>query len=194
MVKKVLTTMSFIGGRLRLPGEEVDLDEATGAPLPEKTTPVGNMSLEELEAYAARLRGANKAPADSSNVADPTKTNTGVESVPLADITVRSTGTGAPQGAPPGAIEHEGRFVAPAPVDAAAAVETYSGEVGAGGGYTPPADKAELAQLDHDADGKAGGSLTKAEIMEQLDSRGVEYDSKAKRDDLAKLLNEPPKA
>lgn len=197
MVEKVLETMSFIGGRLRMPGEVVELDEKTGAPVPAKSTPIGQMTDDELEAEIARRRGSvSKAPADSTNVADPTEKNTGVVNVPLADITVRSPGTTAPQGAPPGSIEHEGRFVAPAPVDADAAVETYSGEQGASGPATPPADKAALAggNLDRDGDGKPGGSLTKAEIKEQLDARGIEYPANANRDDLAALLTTPPKA
>lgn len=45
------------------------------------------------------------------------------------------------------------------------------------------------ANLDRDKDGKPGGSLTKAEIAAQLTDLGVAFDPNAKRDDLGRLLD-----
>lgn len=42
--------------------------------------------------------------------------------------------------------------------------------------------------LDHDKDGAAGGSLTKAAIVTKLLDLKVEFDGRASRDELAKVL------
>jgi predicted RecB family endonuclease len=48
--------------------------------------------------------------------------------------------------------------------------------------------KAPKPQLDHDKDGGAGGSLSKAQIATKLTELGVDFDATASRDDLAKTL------
>lgn len=47
-----------------------------------------------------------------------------------------------------------------------------------------------LDDLDHDGDGHKGGSLTKAEIMADLDALGIEYDARASKAKLDALLRE----
>lgn len=49
-----------------------------------------------------------------------------------------------------------------------------------------------LPQLDHDGDGKAGGSLSKADLQAALDDRGVSYPANATKADLQELLAQPP--
>lgn len=44
--------------------------------------------------------------------------------------------------------------------------------------------------LDHDEDGRAGGSKSKAEIAAELTEMGVEFDGRSSRDELAKKLAE----
>lgn len=56
------------------------------------------------------------------------------------------------------------------------------------GGKTPG-----KPQLDHDADGGAGGSLSKAAIASKLTELGVDFDATASRDALAKKLDEAQK-
>ena len=188
MVTKVLKTLSFIGGRLRQPGEEVDFDDQnTDLAVPAPSSSLAQLTDEEIEAYLRAKRGA-KAPADSTNLADPTKENTGQTVVPLADITVRSGDAGRPQGLPAGAVEVQGQFVAPAPEGASAPVEAYVGQPGASGGQ--PAANA----FDHDGDGEPGGSLTKAEIVQALRDRGDTVDASATKAALQKQLSAPPKA
>lgn len=183
MVEKVITSLSFIGGRLRQPGEVIDLDDQDqNIVIPASSTPLANMTDEEIEAYLRHKRGLNKTPADSRNVADPTDENTGTTAVPIADITVRSPDSTRPQGAPPGSVEINGAIVAPAGEGASSPVEQFVGSQQPGG------------PLDLDASGEPGGSLTKAEIVQALKDRGDEVDSSASKAELQKQLSAPPKA
>ncbi len=49
-------------------------------------------------------------------------------------------------------------------------------------------------QLDHDNDGKEGGSLTKAKIAARLTELQVDFDATKSRDELAKVLADAEKA
>lgn len=49
-----------------------------------------------------------------------------------------------------------------------------------------------LGALDHDGDGKPGGSLSKAELKQALDDRGVSYPATATASELRELLAAPP--
>lgn len=115
---KVITKKSFIGGRLVYPGAIVDVDEK-GAVLPAGSTPVDQLSDEQLESVLAARKGLT---GSSVNTADPVKGNTGVQEAAFANI--RPGGDGSrPQVIPPGTEEHQGSFVHPASEDAPAAIE-----------------------------------------------------------------------
>jgi len=175
VASKVLLRDTFIGGRIVLAGTEIDVDDNDpNLVIPAPSTPLANMSDEELEAV---LRHRRKAPSDSRNLGDATDENTGRQTVPIADVTVRSAGSTRPQGAPPGSREHNGVFVAPAPLEAPAAVEAYVGE----------APAAEV-------DGGPGSGLSDEEIRSELTERGVKFHPHTGREKLLKLLREPPKA
>jgi hypothetical protein len=192
VVQKVLTTLSFIGGRLRQPGETVDFDDENPTlAIPAPSSSLAQLSNDEIEAYLKRRRGEEDKDAAKrlpSNLAEPTAENTGTTTVPIADITVRSGASGRPQGIPAGSVEINGQFVAPAPEGAAAPVEAYVGTPGASTG-TP-----DLSGLDLDNSGEPGGSLTKAEIVQALRDRGDDVDTSASKADLQKQLSAPPKA
>jgi len=188
VVEKVLTSLSFIGGRLRQPGETVDFDDENPTlAIPAPSSSLAQLSNDEIEAYLKRRRGEEDKDAAKrlpSNLAEPTAENTGQTAVPLADITVRSGASGRPQGAPAGSVEVAGQFVAPAPEGAAAPVEAYTGQPGANTG----------GPLDLDNSGEPGGSLTKAEIIQALKDRGDDVDTSATKAELQKQLSAPPKA
>lgn len=172
MAEKVLTKKTFIGhgplGRLALPGEEVDVDEK-GVMAVAGSTPIGNMTDEQLEAELKRRRGTAKAekpePVFGDNVADAKEGDTGTQRLEIAKF---RPGDGTrPQGIPPGTEEHNNRFVRPAPEDSPAAIEevlgtgadprlTDDGEVATG----TPEERATAGggAFDHDGDGKVGGS------------------------------------
>jgi len=194
VTQKVLTKKTFIGGALRYPGELVDVDakgNISVAPAP--STPIGNMTVEQLEAaLAARREKEGKAAVVfGSNVADPTPNNTGAIPVEIADTTVRSPGTTRPQGAPPGGEQASGgAFVLPASADQPGGVQRAVAPGAAdqaGFGNAPVADG---GPLDLDKSGDAGGSMTKAEIAAELDRRGVEYPSGATKGELQTLLSQ----
>lgn len=191
---KVLTKKTFINGALHFPGDVVELDanEATGY-APAGSTPLGVLTDDQLIAELARRQGGSKSRLDaatasasfSSNVADPTETNTGSIPMPVGDIAPRSPGTNAPQGLPPGAEQQGNRHLLPAADDAPGAVQEVIG------GSLEPLPTIQALEGDASKDGK----LTKAEIIEELKVRGVEFDGSAKRDDLyALLVSTPPKA
>lgn len=192
MVEKVLTSLSFIGGRLRQPGETVDFDDENPTlAIPAPSSSLAQLSNDEIEAYLKRRRGEEDKDAGKrlpSNLAEPTAENTGQTVVPIADITVRSGASGRPQGLPAGSVEIDGQFVAPAPEGASAPVEAYVGTPGASGGQ--PAATA----FDHDGNGEPGGSLTKAEIVQALRDRGDTVDASLTKAELQKQLSAPPKA
>lgn len=152
MAEKVVTKKSFIGGRLVYPGEIVDVD-AKGAVLPADSTPIGNLSVEQLRSILANREGADKDAPEvfGGNVADAKDTNTGTQRLEMAPFRPSARGD-RPQGIPPGTEEHNNTFVRPASEDAPAAVEVVVGE----GAPLGVAD--DDSAFDHDGDGKAGGA------------------------------------
>lgn len=127
---KVITKKSFIGSRIVYPGETVDVD-AKGAILPAGSTPVDQLSDEQLAAVLAARKGQT---ASSTNTADPGNGNTGVQPAEFANI--RPAGSGSrPQVIPAGTEEHLGSFVHPVADEAPAAIE----QIVAPGGETDEA-------------------------------------------------------
>lgn len=115
---KVITKKSFIGGRLVYPGAVIDVDEK-GAVLPAGSTPLDQLSDDQLEAILAARKGLT---ASGVNTAEPNKGNTGVQEAAFANI--RPGGDGSrPQVIPPGTEEHQGSFVHPATYASPAAIE-----------------------------------------------------------------------
>lgn len=158
MTRMVLTKKTFIGhgpaGRLGLPGETVDVDEK-GVPLIAGSTPVGNMTDDQLEAELKRRKKASgdtakREPNFGDNVAPPKEADAGEQRLEIAPFRPAARGVN-PQAIPPGTEEHQGRFVRPAPEDSPAAIEVVVGE-GAEEGVV------DESSFDHDGDGKAGGS------------------------------------
>ncbi len=137
MAEKVITKKSFIGGRLVYPGEVVDVD-AKGEVLPAASTPIGNLTVDQLRSLLAQREKGDEKPVYGSNVADPVKTNTGVEPLVMAPVAPHSAST-MPQGIPPGTEPHNNTFVHPAAADAPAAIEEVVGEPGK---LNPPAKAA----------------------------------------------------
>lgn len=127
MVEKVITKKSFIGGRLVYPGERVDVD-AKGEVMPAASTPIGNLTVEQLEALLAQrksegVKPEKQEPVYGDNVADPTEENTGSQPLEIAPVAPRAPGSTRPQGLPPGSVPVGDTFLAPASADAPAAVE-----------------------------------------------------------------------
>jgi hypothetical protein len=161
MTEMVLTKKTFVGqgamGHLAYPGETVDVDEK-GIPVPAGSTPIGNMSDEQLEAEMKRRqrvagKAADREPDFGSNVEKPTDTNTGEQRLEIASF---RPGDGVnPQGLPPGTVPVGDRYLRPAADDAPAAVEVVVGEGAEEGVVADP--------LDHDNDGTKGGSKSGAE-------------------------------
>lgn len=138
MAQQVVTKKSFIGGRIVLPGELVDVD-AKGDLIAAPSSPVGNLTVEQLEAVLAARRNAAPKPGEElpvygRNVADPAPDNTGTQDVAMANV--RPGDGSRPQVIPAGATEHNGSFVRPAPADAPAAVEVVVGAAADGGAAT----------------------------------------------------------
>ncbi len=119
MTQKVITKKSFIGGRLVYPGELVDVD-AQGAILPAGSTPVDQLTDDQLLALVVARQGVQKTGGD--NVADPANSNTGVQAAAFANVSPSSSGA-RPQVIPPGTEEHAGAFLHPAPDAAPSAIE-----------------------------------------------------------------------
>lgn len=190
-MQKVITgdIPSFIGGRLVEPGTVIEIDEdeagnqvAIAAP----STPVGNMNLDELEAY---VRSQRKKVSDSVNLADPAKgENVGAVSVPIADITPRSASSTLPQGVPSGAVEVNGQFYAPAAAGSPAGREVFT---------APHVEAPDLNEEPAVLDARqqvAGDGLTKAEIVQALKDRGDKVDTTKTKAELQDQLSAPPKA
>lgn len=124
MVQKVLTKKTFIGGRLAYPGDLVDVD-AKGALLPAGSTPISNMTVDQLRSVLA-AREAEEAPQEprfGKNLADPKETNTGAQAAPMAAVAPHAPGATNPQTLPPGSVPVGGSFIRPAPAEAPAARE-----------------------------------------------------------------------
>lgn len=196
MAKKILTKMTYIGGRLRPPGTEIEVDDKDPTILiAAPSTPVGNMTDDELEAYMRtrarqRAEAGEDVPQASGNVAAPGSAGAPPPpaSVPMADVAPRSAGTTMPQGLPPGATLISGE---PTLIREDGSAETFTAP--------PQPDVPNLtpdqqAALDLDRDGGAGGSLTVAEIKAELDALKIEYPPNAKKAELQKLLSAGPQA
>jgi hypothetical protein len=70
MITKILQRRAFINGRIHEAGEEVDFDAGSPAGFAAApSTPVGTLSVEELEAILARRKAAEAAPADGGHPA-----------------------------------------------------------------------------------------------------------------------------
>lgn len=177
MAEKVLTKKSFIGhgpnGRLAMPGEEIDVDEK-GAVLLAGSTPVGNLTDDQLEAELRRRRKQAPEPSFGSNVADKGDASTGTQPLEMAPF---RPGLGAiPQGIPPGTEEHNNTFIRPAPESSPAAVEVVVGP-----GAAPSAASAPSKPI---------SAQNKGELLETARARGVEVsDDDTKADILDKLGN-----
>ncbi|WP_028970153.1 hypothetical protein [Sphingomonas sp. URHD0057] len=183
MVEKVITKVSFVGegyaGRLAYPGEVVDVDAKTGALAPAGSTPIGNLTNEQLQAEIDR-REANDGetkPVFGSNVADANDTNTGAQ--PLVMAPIRPGSGPEPQGLPPGTVPHGDSFIRPAPSEANAAVEVVLGT---------GADVAALTGAPAASD-KPLGSQNKAELLETAKARGIEVDEGATKADILDKLD-----
>lgn len=170
MAEKVITSLSFVGeghnGRLAYPGEIVDVDAKTGQPTPAGSTPIGNLTVEQLrDVLASRER--DEAPAQfGSNVAD--RGDAPVGGQPLVMAPIRPGSGPDPQGLPPGTVPAGDRFIRPAPEGADAAVEVVLGTGAVEGGVRTdvPLDQQTVSPdslFDHDGDGTAGGSKSGAE-------------------------------
>ena len=127
MVEKVITKKSFIGGRLVYPGEKVDVD-AKGEIMPAASTPIGNLTVDQLRALLAQREGEESKDGEKelvfgANVADPVETNTGAQPLEMAPVAPSAPGSTRPQGLPPGSVPVGDTFLAPASADAPAAVE-----------------------------------------------------------------------
>lgn len=122
MAEKVLTKKTFIGGRLAYPGEIVDVD-AKGQIMPAASTPIGQLTVDQLRTALAKRESEESEPVYGANVADPKPDNTGEQPLRMAPIAPSSTGAINPQVAPAGSEETAGGFVHRAPQDAEAAVE-----------------------------------------------------------------------
>jgi hypothetical protein len=122
MVEKVITKKSFIGGRLVYPGEKVDVD-AKGAVMPAASTPIGQMTVDQLRAALAAREADEAPPVFGGNVADPADVNTGSQEMRMAPVAPSAPSATQPQTVPPGAEFHNGGFIAPADDEAPAAVE-----------------------------------------------------------------------
>lgn len=143
-MEKVITRKSFIGGRLVYPGTVVDVD-AKGEFMPAHSTPIGQLTIDQLEAVlASKRRTEAPEPMFGSNVADPVDTNTGSQALEIAPFRPVGPGATQPQGLPPGTVPVGDGFLHPASAGAPAAVENVV-----------PA----RSPFDHDGDGQPGGSV-----------------------------------
>jgi hypothetical protein len=131
MTQKVVTKKSFIGGRLVYPGEMVDVD-AKGAVLPAASTPIGQLTVDQLRDLLAARESNEPAEEYGKNVAEPTDNNTGSQPMEMAPVAPYAPGAVQSQVAPPGSEAVQGGFLHPAPVDAPAAVEEVLPPGGAG--------------------------------------------------------------
>lgn len=122
MVQKVLTKKTFIGGSLHYPGDLVDVD-AKGTILPAGSTPIANMTVDQLRSVLAAREAEEKAPDFGSNLADPTEDNTGAQPFASAAVAPHAPDAVNPQTLPPGSVPVGGTFLRPAPDSAPAARE-----------------------------------------------------------------------
>jgi hypothetical protein len=143
-MEKVITKKSFIGGRLVYPGERVDVD-AKGAVMPAASTPIGNLTVDQLRALLAQKENeeAQQPKVYGDNVADPTEANTGSQPLEMAPVAPSAPGSTRPQALPPGSVPVGDSFLAPASADAPAAVEEV---VAPGGSLSEQVEKASAAK------------------------------------------------
>jgi len=184
----VVTKTSFIGGRLVHPGElvEVDAKDPTGF-APVRTTPVGNMTDEQLQQEMDRRKGdADKAePVYGSNVAVPGPKMVGMAIVEIAPITVSSPGATVPQGIPPGSTGYGGAYIGPASAETdGGTVQFVQGDTAAEGGDASSSVSSDDTELRASEDYKA---VTTAELRDELDEKGVDYEGDANKTALFRL-------
>lgn len=187
MAEKVITKISFVGeghaGRLAYPGEIVDVDAKTGQPIAAGSTPIGNMTVEQLRSYLNNREAEAPDEEFGENVEEPSKTNVG--SQPLVMAPIRPGSGPTPQGLPPGTVPAGDRFIRPAPEGSSAAVEEIVGTATVEGGVRTdvPIDQQTDSAFDHDHDGAVGGSeadspvslsgKNKADLLSIADAEGV---------------------
>lgn len=183
-MEKVITKKSFIGGRLVYPGTIVDVD-AKGEHMPAHSTPIGQLTVDQLEAVlASKRREAGEPEAQfGGNVADPADQNTGSQDAEMARIRPASPTATQPQQIPPGSVPVGDGYLRPASEGAPAAVETL----------VPARDP-----LDRDGDGQPGGSMpadppglagkNKAQLLDIAKAEGVAVDDGATNADIVKAI------
>jgi hypothetical protein len=175
MPEMVVTKKSFIGGRLVYPGETVDVDEK-GEVLTAPSTPIGQMSPDQIEAYLKNVnrRDADERPRFGENVAHPNDAPTSEQRLEIAPF---APGHGPdPQGLPAGTEPHGDRFIRPAPEDSPAAIEVV---VGAGAEKGVVNEEGGVAAIPAN---KPLSAQNKAELLATAKARGVdvsEDDTKA---------------
>lgn len=176
---KVVTKKSFIAGHLVYPGEEVDVDEK-GDVISAPSTPIGQMSPEQIEAYLRGIgdRAKVERPKFGANVADPSDANTGAQRLEMAPF---RPGAGPnPQGIPSGTEPHGDLYVRPAPEGADAAVEIVTSP----SGPEVVGDGPGAAIVD-----KPVSSQNKAELLQTAAARGVTVSEDATKADILDALN-----
>ncbi len=181
MATKVVTKKSFIGGRLVYPGDEIDVD-AKGGYMPAGSTPIDQLSDDQLEQILATRRGTLA----GSNVADPVRTNTGAQDAGMAPFRPAAPGATIPQGVPPGSEEHAGGFIRPASAGAPAAIEQIvpdrhpldrdgDGQPGGSVPADPPSlagkNKAQLTEIAASEGAAVDGDMTNAQIVQAIEAK-----------------------
>ncbi|HEX8577989.1 MAG TPA: hypothetical protein VF655_00155 [Allosphingosinicella sp.] len=126
MAEKVVTKKSFIGGRIVLPGEVVDVD-AKGELAPAASTPIGALTVDQLRSALNARESSEKGEQFGGNLADRSDASTGSQPLEMARVAPASAGSTAPQGLPPGTEPHGESFFRPASEGAEAAVEEVVG-------------------------------------------------------------------
>lgn len=149
----------FVAGKFIPVGEPFDPDALDSEAFATASTPIGQLNLAQLEAEIARRRGSGADDVTRKLEAEAMRNSTGEDATNF-DVALAPT---HPTSAPPvGDVDLD-------KIDRATPGESRP-------------------QLDRDKDGAAGGSRSKAEIAAELTELGIEFDGRASRDDLAKLL------
>lgn len=170
-------------GVLVEPGAVFPADELHTKDFVAKSTPVGNLTDEQIEALA-RQRGlipTPQAPASEPSAA-PVAPMTDPEAVKRLDEQQAEQADAAANVRPASEVVAENELSDEEKQRAAdAAREARAADLRHQQSSTNPPDR--------NADGKPGGSRTKAEIAAELTDLKVEFDPNAKRDELGKLLD-----
>lgn len=166
----------FAGGRLIQVGESYDPAVLDSEAFVTASTPAGHLTMAQLEALLAKRRGQPtddvtlKVERESLIGSTGDGLNTDVHLAPIAPTAAEP----GPSDAQVEAIEAANKS---APKDQKAEDKARQAL----------SDRQDQA-LDRDAKDGAGGSRSKAEIAAELTAEGVEYDGRASRDELEKLL------